>query len=101
MALLSAAATPSPPSTTRSSAAGSLLGLPEHWVSLGFVTDPRRGRAIWNTQFALILGAHLLAVVLGIASPGRGRLVAHLPMTVLMVGYTVFGLWLLSTASTG
>ena len=43
-----------------------LLGLPEHWVSLGFLADAAAVRAIWNAQFALILGAHLLAVLLSL-----------------------------------
>jgi hypothetical protein len=54
---------------------------------------------IYGAQFAAILGAHLLAVLLGLKLAGQGaRPVAHLPMTVLMVAYTVLGLWLLSTA---
>jgi hypothetical protein len=57
---------------------------------------------IYGLQFAAILGAHLLAVVLGLKLAGRGAsAVAHLPMTALMVGYTVLGLWLLSTARSG
>jgi hypothetical protein len=41
-------------------------------------------------------------VVLGLKLAGQGaRPLAHLPMTVLMVGYTILGLWLLSTARTG
>ncbi|WP_413874533.1 hypothetical protein [Albidovulum sp.] len=82
----------------------SLLGLPEHWVSFGFLH--RRGgvMAIWTFQFAVILSAHVLAVLLGFrlaAGAGHARaLRTHLPMTLLMVAYTVFGLWLLS-APTG
>ena len=78
----------------------SLLGLPDHWVSFAFMTDPARVTAIWNAQFALILGAHLLAVLIALAVAGPRPAIAHLPMTVLMVAYTVFGLWLLS-APTG
>ena len=74
----------------------SLFGLPEHWVSFGFLTDPGAVLTIWNLQFAAILGAHLLAVLLG-ARLVPGRAVSHLPVTALMVGYTVLGLWLLST----
>lgn len=74
----------------------SLLGLPEHWVSFGFLADPGAVLAIWNLQFAAILGAHLLAVLLGLRLV-PGPAVSHLPVTALMVGYTVLGLWLLST----
>ena len=80
----------------------SWLGLPPFYVSFGFLTDPRVMPLIYAGQFAAILGAHLLAVVLGLRLAGQGaRPIAHLPMTVLMVAYTVLGLWLLSTARTG
>lgn len=80
----------------------SWLGLPPFFVSFGFLTDPRVMPVIYGLQFATILGAHLLAVLLGLKLAGQGaRPVAHLPMTVLMVAYTVLGLWLLSTARTG
>jgi hypothetical protein len=78
----------------------SLLGLPHHWVSFGFATDPAAVTRIWNAQFALILGAHLLAVLIALRVAGPRPRLAHLPMTALMVAYTVFGLWLLS-APTG
>ena len=80
----------------------SWLGLPPFFVSFGFLTDARVMPVIYGLQFAAILGAHLLAVLLGLKLAGQGaRPVAHLPMTVLMVGYTVLGLWLLSTARIG
>jgi hypothetical protein len=76
-----------------------LFGLPEHWVSLGFLADAAAVRAIWNAQFALILGAHLLAVLLNHRLAPPGPALAQVPMTALMVLYTVFGLWLLSAAT--
>lgn len=80
----------------------SWLGLPPFFVSFGFLTDSRVMPVIYGLQFAAILGAHLLAVLLGLKLAGPGaRPVSHLPMTVLMVAYTVLGLWLLSTARTG
>jgi hypothetical protein len=80
----------------------SWLGLPPYYVSYGFLTDPAVMPLIYGAQFAAILGAHLLAVMLVLKLAGqRARAVAHLPMTVLMVAYTVLGLWLLSTARTG
>ncbi len=54
--------------------------------------------AIWTAQVTFILGAHVLAVLLALRLTGPGvRAVAHLPLTVLMIGYTVLGLWLLSS----
>jgi hypothetical protein len=80
----------------------SWLGLPPFYVSFGFLTDPAVMPLIYAAQFGFILGAHLLAVVLGLKLAGQGaRPVAHLPMTILMVAYTVLGLWLLSTARSG
>jgi hypothetical protein len=78
-----------------------LLGLPEHWASFGFLADRAAVALIWDVQFALILGGHLVAVVLGIRLAGPAPLRAHLPMAALMVAYTVLGLWLLSTATAG
>lgn len=77
----------------------SLLGLPPFYVSFGFLTDPQIMPLIYGAQFTAILGAHLLAVFLSLKLVGAGmRAAAHLPLTALMVGYTVLGLWLLSTA---
>ena len=76
-----------------------LLGLPPFYISLGFLADPLMMSTLYVIQFAAILGAHLLAVLLVLKLVGpHARALAHLPMTVLMVGYTVLGLWLLSTA---
>lgn len=75
-----------------------LLGLPPFYVSMGFLTDRAAMVLIWNTQFAAILGAHVLAVVLALQlTQGKARGVAHLPLTMLMVGYTILGLWLLAS----
>jgi len=79
----------------------SWLGLPPFYVSFGFLTDQRVMPLIYGAQFAAILGAHLLAVLLVLRLAGPVRALAHLPLTGLMVGYTVLGLWLLSTARTG
>jgi hypothetical protein len=79
----------------------SWLGLPAFYVSFGFLTDARLMPMIYGAQFAAILGAHLLAVILSLRLAGPVRALAHLPLTVLMVGYTVLGLWLLSTARVG
>lgn len=80
----------------------SWLGLSSFYVSMGFLADRWVMTAIWNSQFALILGAHILAVILALrltASPHspRDAALTHLPLTALMVAYTVFGLWLLSS----
>ncbi len=78
-----------------------VLGLPFVYVSFGFLADGTRMSLIYAAQFAAILGAHLLAVMLKLKLTSRAGAMtssAHLPMTALMVAYTVLGLWLLSTA---
>ena len=80
----------------------SWLGLQAFYVSMGFLADRWVMTAIWNSQFALILGAHILAVILALRLTSgphslRTAALAHLPLTALMVGYTVLGLWLLSS----
>jgi hypothetical protein len=75
-----------------------LLGLPEHWVSFGFLADRAGAVRVWALQLAMILGAHILAVLLSLRL-ACGNTLLHLPMTALMVLYTVLGLWLLSTAT--
>ena len=77
-----------------------LLGLPEHWVSFGFQSDRAAVWTIWAVQFSLILGAHILAVLLSLRL-APGRRLAHGPLAVLMVGFTSYGLWLLSTPVAG
>ncbi|MFT4149272.1 MAG: hypothetical protein QM656_03670 [Paracoccaceae bacterium] len=76
-----------------------ILGMEPFYVSFGFLSDPWLSTLLYGAQFAAILGAHLLAVVLALKLSGPGaRGLAHLPLAALMTGYTVFGLWLLSTA---
>jgi hypothetical protein len=76
-----------------------LLGLPTVYVSFGFLTQPDTMQIIYGMQFLAILFAHLLAVALSLRSAKKNvGPNAHFPMTLLMVGYTVLGLWLLSTA---
>ena len=83
----------------------SLLGLSEHWVSFGFLATWSGVRAIWTFQFAVILCAHVLAVLLSFRLTENFERAqtfrTHGPMTLLMVLYTVFGLWLLSAPTAG
>ncbi|MEO9335828.1 hypothetical protein ABFT80_00135 [Mesorhizobium sp. SB112] len=62
---------------------------------------------VWNLQAAAIVGGHVLAVLVahGLAfrlHPKNSDAVkSQIPLTVLMILYTVFGLWLLSTPTAG
>ena len=80
-----------------------LFGTAYMQVSAGIVMGSEQAVIIWNFQAFAIIGGHVLAVLVahGLAARlherARGALVSQLPLTLLMIGYTVFGLWLLST----
>lgn len=84
-----------------------LLGARDLHVVTSFLSDPGRVYAIWHTQVALIVGAHVASVfvahALALRLTGRAAVAARsqLPLVLLMIGYTVLGLWLLSTPAVG
>ena len=82
-----------------------LLGLPDHWVSFGFLTQESAVRRIWQAQFIIILCAHMSSVVLVerlAQETGRSRSrLTKIPLAALMVLYTTFGLWLLAAPAVG
>ncbi|MEX2649634.1 MAG: hypothetical protein WD673_11530 [Alphaproteobacteria bacterium] len=79
------------------------FGLGQVRVTTSFLNDFGSVRAIWHAQVAIIVFAHVAAVAVGhgIAARRTDRhrdaVLGQAPLTVLMVGYTVFGLWLLAT----
>ena len=76
-------------------------------VTTSFLSHHASVHAIWNVQVAGIVLAHVAAVfvahVLALRRHARvgAAIVSQLPMTALMVGYTIFGLWLLATPVAG
>lgn len=82
-----------------------LLGLPDHWVSFGFLAQESAVRRIWQAQFIIILCAHMSSVVLAerlAQETGRSRSgLSKIPLAALMVLYTTFGLWLLAAPAVG
>ena len=80
-----------------------LLGARDLHVTASFLTHHASVELIWYAQTTAIVVAHVAAVVVlhGLAGESRdGRMAAirsELPLTALMIGYTLFGLWLLST----
>lgn len=70
-------------------ALGATLALdPLAWLSLP---------AFWGSQVALVVAGHVLAVGAAHGALGRRRVGrSHLPLTALMVGYTVLSLWVVS-----
>ena len=84
-----------------------LFGLGHAHVTTSFLTNFDSVRLIWHTQILSIVIAHVVAVaiahLIAIRRIGRRRtaMVGQLPMTALMIGYTLFGLWLLSAPAIG
>ena len=80
-----------------------LFGTAGFHVMAGATAGYESAWIIWNLQAAAIIGGHLLAVVLAhvfalrLTAAAGAASVSQLPLAVLMVGYTVLGLWLLST----
>ena len=84
-----------------------LFGTAHLHVGAGLIMGSAAAWTIWNFQAAAIIGGHVLAVLIAHAlafrlhpSPAKAAL-SQLPLTFLMIFYTVFGLWLLSTPTAG
>jgi len=84
-----------------------LLGTRELHIVASLLTDPGRVYAIWHTQVAIIVAAHVAAVAVGhalvlrLAGGACVGVASEVPVVVLMIGYTILGLWLLSTPTAG
>jgi hypothetical protein len=80
-----------------------LFGARDLQVRTSFLSHHASVHLLWNIQVAGIVVAHVLAVfiahLLALRRHARigSALASQAPMTALMIGYTVFGLWLLST----
>jgi hypothetical protein len=76
-------------------------------VSAGIVAGAQSAWVVWNCQAGAIIAGHVLAVLVAhsIASRLHGdatrAVLGQVPLTVLMIAYTVFGLWLLATPAAG
>jgi hypothetical protein len=83
------------------------FGFGFHEVSGGFGATASSAAVIWTTQTLAVTAGHGLAVVIAhglllLDGHGGGRLARlEAPLAAAMVGYTVFGLWLLSTPVVG
>jgi hypothetical protein len=84
-----------------------LFGTAGYHIAAGATAGYEAAWIIWNLQSAAIIGGHLLAVILAhalafrIAGNARTAAISQVPLAILMVGYTVFGLWLLSSPTGG
>lgn len=84
-----------------------LFGTAHMPVTAGIAAGADAAWWLWNIQAALIVGGHILAVLVAHAmasrlAPATARAVRlQLPLTLLMIAYTLFGLWLLATPTVG
>ena len=84
-----------------------LFGTAWWQVEAALATGSAAAWTIWNLQAGAIIGGHVLAVLAAhrlafrLHPTPRAALLSQLPLTLLMVAYTVLGLWLLSTPTVG
>lgn len=80
-----------------------LLGLSDFYVTTGFFNTPDTVRAIWLTQAGVLVVGHVVAILLAHAIAmrhtlsRRAAIVSQAPLAAFMIGYTIFGLWLLAS----
>ncbi len=84
-----------------------LLGLQDFYVTTSFLNTYEGTRAIWNAQTAGIVIGHVLGILLAhelacrLIGDYRAAVISQAPLAIVMVAYTLFGLWLLSTPIAG
>ena len=84
-----------------------LIGTGNVHVTTSFLTNHHSVQVIWTVQVVTIIAAHVLAVAIAHFLALRNAanywqaVLNQVPMTVLMIGYTLFGIWLLATPAIG
>jgi hypothetical protein len=84
-----------------------LLGLSANFVTASFLNDYHSVSIIWSLQAGAVVLGHLVAVVVAHVLSARlggakwDVALAQVPLAVLMVLYTLFGLWLLAAPNIG
>jgi hypothetical protein len=84
-----------------------LLGIGHPHVTVSFLSDYDAVSLIWKLQAGAVVAGHVVAIslahIIAIARFGRGpaAMASQLPLAALMIGYTLFGLWLLAAPSAG
>ncbi|TCL09494.1 hypothetical protein BXY66_1543 [Shimia isoporae] len=80
-----------------------LLGLGTYYVTTGFFNTPDSVRVLWLTQAGSVVFGHIVAIALAHAvavrafGSGVRATLSQVPLAVFMVGFTIFGLWLLAS----
>lgn len=84
-----------------------LFGTAGMQIEAGIVAGAQSAWVLWNIQAGAIIAGHVLAVLVahGLAfrlhpEPAKAA-ISQFPLTLLMIGYTIFGLWLLATPTAG
>ncbi|MFC3326885.1 hypothetical protein [Mesorhizobium cantuariense] len=84
-----------------------LFGTADMQIETGIVAGADSAWWLWNVQAGAIILGHVLAVLVAHGftwrlhpQPSRAAL-SQFPLTLLMIAYTVFGLWLLATPTAG
>ncbi|CAN7217240.1 hypothetical protein [Mesorhizobium sp. LjRoot246] len=84
-----------------------LFGTADMQIEAGILAGADSAWWLWNVQAGAIILGHLLAVLVAHdfawrlhPQPSRAAL-SQFPLTLLMIAYTVFGLWLLATPTVG
>jgi hypothetical protein len=78
------------------------LGLGQFYVTTSFLNVRESVETIWQVQSGAIIAGHVIAVcvahriALDLWKESRAATLGQIPLAVLMVGYTFFGLWLLA-----
>ena len=84
-----------------------LFGTAGMHVHAAILSNHASVQIVYNLQVAGIVAAHVMAVVIAHvlavrqADTPKQAILSQIPMTALMIGYTVFGLWLLSSPTVG
>jgi hypothetical protein len=82
-----------------------LLGAADFRVTTSFLNVREDVETIWDAQVAAIVYGHVLAVLLAHALMARREdrtpILSQFPLGALMIGYTLFGLWLLASPTGG
>jgi hypothetical protein len=84
-----------------------LFGTAHNHIEAGITAGGASAWVLWNIQAGAIIAGHVLAVLVahGLAfrlHPDLKRAaLSQFPLTLLMIAYTIFGLWLLATPTAG
>lgn len=80
-----------------------LFGLGAVKATVGFLSVPETVKTIWLTQAGIVVFSHVVSVLMGhyiahkLCRNNKDVVLIQVGLTVLMIAYTVFGLWLLAS----